>query len=391
MDSLNGVYLSTSNPADAYRAANDYTENSEGATHRIYDDALLGHTSLIDTANANAYGVTFQKHLTTLQQSRAYKDYVLGDNASLADASKGPVTDTQGGKDTAVYGGNLADYSVTTGSAATAHQGLMAFEIIHDKRAVDATGILLSDATGLISGDGTDLVAGVTYFQFADQTVSVGNIGGHLGVLQTIPGATNPFGAFTATLSGVNSQGVGANGTTIAWHQVGGALPLGTFPTGVTSTGATLTIDNTVSTAAVQTYEAVATVHDPLSPPGVVSTFTSGELIIGTIGNDILTGGNGDNIMFGLGGNDTFIGGGGNDLFYGGGIPGNNTAVFTGTAWASTAALRGGVFTMTTVDGGTDTLSNIGNVRFGTFDYVLETNTSNIADTLTGTTVASYI
>ena len=378
LDSLNGVYTSATNPADAYRAANDYTENAEGATHRIYDDATLGHTSLIDAANANAYGVTFQKHLTVLQQSRAYKDYVLGDNASLADASTGPVTDNQGGNDTAVFGGTLADYSVTTGNAATAHQGSMAYEIIHDKRAVDATGILLSDATGLISGDGTDLVAGVSFFQFSDQKVSVGNIGGHLDILQATPGATNPFGAFTATLSGVSSS----TGTTIAWQNVGG-----TFPTaGVTVNGATLTIDNTVSLAAVQTYDAIATVNDPL---GFVSTFTSGELIIGTTGNDILSGGNGNNIIYGLAGDDTLIGGAGNDLLYGG--DGNDTAVFTGTAWASTAALRGGVFTMTTVGGGTDTLSSIENVRFGTSDYVLSATMSNAPDTVVGTNVASYI
>ena len=459
LDSLNGTYLSASHTGDAYRAANDYTENAEGATHRIYDDAVLQHNGLLDAASVNGYGITYAKHLTTLEMSRAYKDYVLGDNASLANASASPVTDAKGGTDTVVYGGNRSDYTIAAGSAATAHQGTLAYEMIHDNRAVTATGILVSDSTGLISGDGTDLVAGVTEFQFADQSIAVGNLNATLDIVQVTPGVTAPFGTFNAILSNAADQGTGVNATTIAWQRVGGG---GGLPTGVTALGATLTIDGTFAVpTSVQRYDAVATVHDA---QGFTSTFTSGELIIGTNGNNNnLNGTAGNDIIYGLGGNDRLNGGAGADLMYGGagndtyvvdnvgdvvveavgggtdtvqttlssytlganvenltftgtgnfkgtgnglanvitggagndtldGGAGSDTAAFTGNAWASSAALRGGVFSMTTALGGTDTLAGFETVRFGaTANYNLATSTSNVANTVGGSGASDYI
>ena len=396
LDSLNGVYTSALHPLDAYRAANDYTENAEGATHRIYDDAMLGTTSLLDSANANAYGVTFEKHLTTLEMSRAYKDYVLGDNASLANASVGPVTDTKGGTDTVVYGGNRADYTITAGSTATAHQGTMAYEMIHDNRAVTATGILVSDPTGLISGDGTDLVAGVNEFQFADQTIAAGNLNAQLNIVQTTPGQANVivgganagkinFGGFTAALANAND----VVNTSIQWQHIVGGVATNYGP--ASATGA-FTIDPfTVGTgfgAQPQVYDAVASVTDH---QGIVSTFTSGELIIGTNGNNNLNGTDGNDIIFGLNGNDTLRGGAGNDMLYGGAntATGNgDIAAYSGTAWASSAALRGTTFTVATAADGTDTLQGIETLRFGGTNYAL--NTTGAA-TVTGTGGRDYI
>ena len=380
LDSLNGVYASASHPLDAYRAANDYTENAEGATHRIYDDAMLQHTSLIDSANANAYGVTFAKHLTTLEQSRAYKDYVLGDNASLANASAGPVTDTKGGADTVVYGGNRADYTITGGSTATAHQGTMAYEMIHDNRPINADGTLVSDPEGLTSGDGTDLVAGVTEFQFADNTIALGNLNASLNIVQNNPGqaiGTGPinFGAFVANLTGVNDSVT----TTIQWQNRVGNSWVNISPASATETLAAFAV-----TSQVQRYEAIATVVDHQN---ITSTFTSGELVIGNnSSNNNLTGTGGNDIIFGLDGNDTLRGGAGNDMLYGGN--GTDIAAYSGTAWASTATLRSGVFTVSTAADGTDTLQGIETLRFGGTNYALD-NTG--AATVTGTGGRDYI
>ena len=90
--------------------------------------------------------------------------------------------------------------------------------------------------------------------------------------------------------------------------------------------------------------------------------------LTGTSGNDNLIGGSGNDLINGLDGNDTLNGGAGNDTLYGGN--GTDTAVFSGTAGSYTVTRQtNGTYRVVGPDG-TDILSGIELVRFGSSSAV---------------------
>ena len=98
-------------------------------------------------------------------------------------------------------------------------------------------------------------------------------------------------------------------------------------------------------------------------------------------------GANVENLTFTGTGNFAGTGNALNNVILGG--AGTDTAMFDGTAWASTALLRGTLaaptFTVSTATGGTDTLTSIEKVQFGTDTYNLVLGSgNNNADTLVG-------
>lgn len=80
---------------------------------------------------------------------------------------------------------------------------------------------------------------------------------------------------------------------------------------------------------------------------------TGGDLFFGEGGNDRLTG---------SAGNDTFDGGVGNDTIDGG--AGWDTAVYAGGRATVEVTVNNGVYTVTSVNAGTDTLTNVERLRF---------------------------
>jgi len=159
LDSLIGTYARTDVNhlgESAYHSANDYSVNSEGASHRIWDDATLQSNGLLDAA-ALATGQTFAKHLGVLEQSLAYKDYVLGDTAGL----------TNGGTDTAVFTGNFADYKFA------------AINNFNDAHGTHIAALTVTDngSATRTASDGTDLLVGISKVQFADGTIDANLLG----------------------------------------------------------------------------------------------------------------------------------------------------------------------------------------------------------------------
>ena len=153
LDALIGTYARPLG-GDAYHAANDYSTNSEGASHRIYTDATLQHNGILDMAGA--VGLTYDKHLTELLKSRAYKDYVLGDNyqnlkAADFDATGHLTGGRDGTNDVAVFSGSAANYTVT---AVTNPGGV-------------TVGYKVAGISGPGLADGTDLVIGIEKLHFS--------------------------------------------------------------------------------------------------------------------------------------------------------------------------------------------------------------------------------
>ncbi len=142
----------------------------QGASHRVLysetidDSGLLGH----------AQTAMFTKHFTEMLRTKMFKDTVLGDDA----------TNTHKGVDTAVYTGNLAQYTLTALDAvgnvvANPHanwSSVLAVKITDNRTGADftdANGNPLVDANGNpLTSEGTDLLIGIDKLKFADQTIS---------------------------------------------------------------------------------------------------------------------------------------------------------------------------------------------------------------------------
>jgi serralysin len=92
-------------------------------------------------------------------------------------------------------------------------------------------------------------------------------------------------------------------------------------------------------------------VYDPAT--GQTTADTAGDLMFGEGGNDTLTG---------SAGNDTLDGGAGDDTLDGG--AGWDTAVYAGGRATVDVSVNNGVYTVTSVNAGTDTLTNIERIRF---------------------------
>ena len=144
-----------------------YTGASNRATGTLTGGLLAGVNATI-AGTANDYAL----HFTEMLRSRMFKDVVLGDGG------------TDGTADKAVFGGNLAQYTlqafdVNGNAVADPHANwgsVFAIRTTDNRTAddlLDADGNPLLDANGdPLTLDGSDLIVGVEKFQFADQTIN---------------------------------------------------------------------------------------------------------------------------------------------------------------------------------------------------------------------------
>lgn len=365
LDSLIGTY------------ANPYTmyDPITGASHRT--SGPLGTNGLLDAAGVG----TFAKHYTEMLKSNQFKDYVLGDTLA------------GGAADTVVFQGNRADYDVSVLNFVDAHgTAITAYKVV--------------GARGAGVADGTDLVVGVEIFRFGNRTIAAADLLNHaptgaLGFVGTNNAAgtlaqlnisaANLFDADNIT----NANPLGAvtlpnTNTARGWQtSTDGGLTWTAFPAG---TGSGQQSNNTrilsQGATAGKLVRAQATYTDAA---GYAQTVTSDawNLIVGAATGETVNGTNsattGD-IIFGLSGNDTINAGAGNDTLLGGagsdrlnGDAGTDTAAFDGTLAAATFALAGGLVTVATATGGTDTLASVERVSFAdaTMTLVADTAATN--------------
>jgi Ca2+-binding RTX toxin-like protein len=322
LDTLIGHYVSAIHTGDAYRAANDFTSTTDGASHRIYDDATL-QGGYLEAASGG--GIVYDKHLQELLKSRAYKDYVLGNE----DANGNPAAD--GSADIAVFSGDRRDYTVTALDAA----GSVIADPAANAALIYALKVRDNGNGERAASDGTDLVIGIEKFQFADgartlnglfNQASTGTLGftatenDNLAQLSISSlnlfdannvSDANPLGTVTIPNSGRNWQtsSDGLSGWTDvpagngSGQQSNNAHVLNQGQTGgkfVRAIGTYTDNDGYANTAASQVW----------------------NLIVGTTGNNAVLNGtdSGDfgDAIFGLSGNDTIRGGGGDDYLDGG-------------------------------------------------------------------------
>jgi Ca2+-binding RTX toxin-like protein len=320
LDSLIGSYSGTYTLNDTYA----------DASHR--NTGTLQNNGLLDAVAG------FDKHYTDMLSSAIFKDLELGGSA-IAELNGVTATrqgdgGTAGASDTAVFTGNLADYSIERIFYNTAHQGVITAYVVTDNRATNQL-----DANGVpIPTDGTDIVVGVEFLKFADGLLAPN------GLFNVRPDGTlaftvveNPLGVANANnavrlnpasslfdadnISVSNPTGAVTTGITYSWLSVTN-VPIST------STGANPFVDAggrlVVHTTAGTVVKEVATYTDAL---GHLETITKDwNLVVGTSNSNSNTPLNGtanSDAIFGLGGNDTLNGLAGVDRLYGG--AGNDT------------------------------------------------------------------
>ncbi|MFN6337545.1 MAG: tandem-95 repeat protein, partial [Cyanobacteriota bacterium] len=195
--------------------------------------------------------------------SSSYNESILGgDGDDLLQGSGGTDTlDGGNGVDVAYYGGNLANYVITTNSV---------------------TGSVTIQDSRSSSSDGTDLITNVEILSFADDDLVIGNIRGEL-----IVGTISPD-HLSGNEASDTIRGLAGNDT-------------------LYGQGAPDTIEGGLGNDALYGGRG----NDSLTGEG------GADLINGESGNDTLDGGGENDTLSGGDGNDVIIGGGGNDSLYG--------------------------------------------------------------------------
>ncbi len=176
LDSLIGTYNSA------------YTFEFDDASHRAL--GFIGNNGLLD--NANLVGL-FDKHFTEMLKSDMFKNLELGGSAVTPLWGGGVIGDggVAGTADTAVFAGDIGDYTITTFQYQTANQGeITAYKITDNNLArLDVNGVLIND--------GSDVVVGVETLQFANGVINVA-----VGVpANPAPVITSNGGGVTAAIS----------------------------------------------------------------------------------------------------------------------------------------------------------------------------------------------
>ena len=189
------------------------------------------------------------------------------------------------------------------------------------------------------------------------------------------------------------NDGTGSNNRTFSVEYDGANFiamdDLAGTPTDVES----ITVDLGANTATGDTLDYGATLVDVAVnlALGSATGFTSIvniENVTGGDGNDTLTGDGNANVLEGGAGDDRLIGGDGAAI---------DTAVFAGAATAATFAFipASGVnpnrISVTTANGGTDTISGIERLRFGNTNYALIAGTNGIDSSLASTAAQEII
>ena len=386
--------------------ADPYTSTVGGASHRA-DPAATLMGGILDWASL---GGAFDKHFTDLLQSKARKDFLLGDSG----------TDS-GSTDTAGYSGNLSDYTFVALDAS----GNVINAPLANIGAVFAVEVTDHGGGTPRTLDGTDLVLGVEKFQFADGTKTLAQVldsrpTGSLvftveDALTSASGVANPANAARFTpvsalfdadnISGLNPTGAVTTGVAFSW-----VIPVGTpAATAAVDGSGRLVLHTTAGllitekgayTDANGTPETASTTYNFIVGSSAANTLTGanvlnpgggtyGDVLVGLAGADTLNGGAGDDRLYGGAANDTLNGGAGNDSLDGG--AGNDLAVYSGAAAAATFGLSGANLTVTTAAGGTDTLTNIERLTFGPTTFNLSYGSDTANDTRNGTGVADLL
>jgi Ca2+-binding RTX toxin-like protein len=334
LDSLIGTYIGTYTMYDAYADAN------------YRNTGTLQNNGLLDSVAG------FDKHYTEMLSSAIFKDLELGGSAigelnGVAGTRQGDGG-VAGTSDTAVFTGNLADYSIERIFYNTAHQGVITAYVVTDNRPTDQV-----DANGdPIPTDGTDILVGVEFMQFADGTVS-----------SETPFNVRPDGTLAFTVvenpSGVNNSqnAVRLNPASSLFdaNNITVSNPIGAVTTGITyswltaanaaistSIGANPYVDaagrlvvRTTSGTVVRekaTYTDLAGNNEIVtkdwnlivgtssgnSNAGALNGTANSDAIFGLNGSDTLNGNAGDDRLYGGNGNDTLNSGANNDYLDGG-------------------------------------------------------------------------
>jgi Ca2+-binding RTX toxin-like protein len=401
LDKLDGTYSLAGAP-DPYSSVVD-TATDRANPNSVLTGGFLGLAALQQGGQA-----LFASHFTELLKSAAYKDFVLGDSAADATSSAG--------SDTVVLAGNRADYSVTlltsTGAVATSPANVYAVKITDNGSGARS------------ASDGTDLLIGIDNLRFADGTRSVGQLFNSpaTGTIDfaassaTIGGsgnngtpvarlspvsflfdgdnatAANPSGAVTIPATGYQWQTSSNGGSSWTNIATGGgvnqqnsaehALSLGaTSGTLVRLLGSYTDLAGNAESATSAMWNAIVGTNSGQTLNGNAST-AIGDLLFGLGGNDTLNGGVGD---------DRLVGGGGNDSLNGG--DGTDRAMFTSGIGSYTFAL--GASAALLVDGpnadGTDTLTGVEELQFGSSAYHLVQGTNGNDDPVSGTAAADLL
>ncbi len=313
LDSLIGRYESTPGVASMY-ATDEYT----GASNRV---------AATDALSQGVLGaVGFDKHFTEMLKSDMFKNQMLGDGGADTLAS-----------DTAVFTGNLADYTVRRVFYTSADEGIITAYRVTDTRdptAVDAAGVL-------IPTDGVDIVVGVEQFRFADVTVSAADLMSppptDIQWRAVTPGNNGLPAANTVIASLTSTDGDATPGAFLYALEAGGSANFTVSAAGIiTRTGADMAA-NTTYTLQISSTDSVfggkrsetftIRTGDVNNGDAIAAGNATDHIVYGSGGNDILTGAGGADTLLGQAGNDTLSGGDGNDTLNGG---------------SGTNALRGG-------------------------------------------------
>jgi Ca2+-binding RTX toxin-like protein len=320
LDSLIGTYSGTYTMYDTYA----------DASHR--NSGVLQNNGLLDSVAG------FDKHYTEMLSSAIFKDLELGGSAistlNGVTATRQGDGGTAGTSDTAVFTGNLADYSIERVFYNTAHEGVVTAYVVTDNRPTNQV-----DANGdPIPTDGTDILVGVEFMQFADGTVS-----------SETPFNVRPDGTLAFTVvdnpSGVanaqNAVRLNPASSLFDANNITGSNPTGAVTTGITyswltaanaaistNTGANPYVDSAgrlvAHTTAGTIVREVASYTDGAGNAETV--IKDWNLVVGTSNSNSFTPLNGtanSDAIFGLGGSDTLNGNAGDDRLYGG--TGNDT------------------------------------------------------------------
>ncbi len=170
LDTLIGRYVDSLGNASTYDHNNDNFGHTEaemledaryqGASHRVGWQDHVDNSGLIDLVNAQ-FGLTgdaaYAKHFTEMLRSDQFRNTVLGNTSATG------VADVNGGTDTVVFAGKMAEYSI---QPILQGGNTIGFRIV-DHGYTDPVDPQLNRVA-----EGADIILGVTNFRFTDTTVT---------------------------------------------------------------------------------------------------------------------------------------------------------------------------------------------------------------------------
>ncbi|MEL6979362.1 MAG: cadherin domain-containing protein [Pseudomonadota bacterium] len=273
-------------------------------------------------------------------------DLLLGGAGTdtLTGGAGNDVVDGGAGADTAVFSGDLGEYSFGRDGAGRL--------------------LVIDSVTGR---DGTDTVFSVETLQFADRSVTVNT------ALFMVDNPTLTTGDDVALGSTGNDTITGGDGVDILTGGAGDDVISGGLGLDIIDGGAGVDTIDYAYTSPVGVTFTIDLVNGRMDVSnGQSETIANFENVVGSGGMDIILGASGANDLDGGAGDDVITGAGGNDIIDGG--AGNDVAVFSGV-WADYTISSDGAptptFTVVHKSGGADgadTVTNVETFRFSDGD-----------------------